>query len=737
MNKPASPAAADRGLTELARPAPATLPKKPKGQGAEELAQAGLLAAEGVEVAEAGTAASAGVLAGSSPAVTSAAPGTVITGVDSIVVAGASKSSWLLTLGIWGGTAGAISFAGGGSSAGGGANLAPTSAAGSASGSENDASISGQAAGADANGGTLTYSVVGVVPAGLTFNADGSFSYVPQAADHALAGGASRTVSFNYVVSDGSLTSSPATITLTLAGANDAPVAGALAVAGSEDDAAVTGSVAASDAEGDALTYSTSGSTPATLTFNPDGSFSYVPQPGDGTAGPGGTRLITFSYVANDGLADSAPGTVTITLNGVNDAPVANAAAASGSENDASIAGAVSASDADGHGLSYSLASAAPAGLTFHADGTFTYVPQAIDQGLDALESRVFSFDYVANDGLVDSAPATVTITVSGSNDNPVTGGAGSVAFAEDDAPITGQVPVATDIDGEAVIYKLVNTAPPGLVFNTDGSGSFTYSPQAADQALDSGETRPVTFQYLAYDGTGNSATATVTITVSGANDAPVANPSTRTGPESAAVIAGAVSATDVDGEPQTYSLVGAAPDGLTFNANGTYAYVPQAVDDALDAGESRTFTFDFTANDGSVESNAATVSFVITGVNDAPVATDGSLTGAEDDASLNGSVPTATDVDGEALTYALAGDAPAGLSFASDGTFVYVMQAEDEALDTGEARDLHLRLCCQRRHGQQRGRHLHHHRAGRRRDSVRLSQHECHPPPSCRYRSG
>src|SRR5260370_37620871 len=79
-----------------------------------------------------------------------------------------------------------------------------------------------------------------------------------------------------------------------------------------------------------------------------------------------------------------------------------------------------------------------------------------VELGRVRVGSKVITFDYVANDGTVNSAPATVTITVNGVNDAPVSGGVASASGTEDDASIGGTVPAASDVDVEPLTYALV-----------------------------------------------------------------------------------------------------------------------------------------------------------------------------------------------------------------------------------------------------------------------------------------
>ena len=140
----------------------------------------------------------------------------------------------------------------------------------------------------------------------LAFNEDGSFSYAP---DANFDGGDS----FTYRASDGTLESNLATVALTVAAVNHAPVAANNSYSMNEDS---TLTVAASagvlandtDADGDALSsVRVGGPAHGVLTLNADGSFSYTP-----TANYFGTD--SFTYKANDGLADSKVATVSITI---------------------------------------------------------------------------------------------------------------------------------------------------------------------------------------------------------------------------------------------------------------------------------------------------------------------------------------------------------------------------------------------------------------------------------------
>jgi VCBS repeat-containing protein len=167
-------------------------------------------------------------------------------------------------------------------------------------------------------------------------------------------------------------------------------------------------------------------------------------------------------------------------------------------------------SDVDGDALTAALVSGSAHGtLTVNADGSFTYTPDADYNGPD-------SFTYKANDGSTASGVATVNIGVTAVNDTPVAQD-DSYSLSEDGSltvPAAGLLANDSDGDGDALTAALVSGPAHGtLSLNADGS--FTYTPDADYNGADS-------FTYKANDGTANSPVATVDLTVTPVNDAPV-----------------------------------------------------------------------------------------------------------------------------------------------------------------------------------------------------------------------
>ena len=335
------------------------------------------------------------------------------------------------------------------------------------------------------------------------------------------------------------------------------------------------------------------------VTLNSDGSFTYTP-----AANYSGSD--SYTYKANDGTVDSNVATVNITVIPVNNPPVA-VDNAYGTAEDTVLTVATPGilandSDVDLNPLTSILVTGPSHGtLTQNTDGSFTYTPAANYNGPD-------SYTYKANDGTVDSNVATVNITVTAVNDPPVTVD-DAYSTAEDTAltvAVPGILANDTDVEGGPLTSILV-TGPSHGTLTQNSDGSFTYTPAANYNGTDS-------YTYKANDGAADSNVATVNITVTPVNDAPLAANDSYTTPQDTVLTAAApgvlANDSDVDGGPLTSMLVTGPSHGtLTQNSDGSFTYTPAANYSGSDS-------YTYKANDGTVDSNVATVSITVTPVN-------------------------------------------------------------------------------------------------------------------------
>ena len=169
-------------------------------------------------------------------------------------------------------------------------------------------------------------------------------------------------------------------------------------------------------------------------------------------------------------------------------------------------------------------------------------------------------------------------------------------------------------------------------------SSDVTYTPNADFNGSDS-------FAYTVSDGNGGTDTATVNVTVDAANDAPVANDdSASTSEDTALNINVLANDTDVDGDSLTVQSVTQGTNGSVFNNGTNVTYSPNP---DFNGGDS----FAYTVADGNGGTNSATVTVVVTAVNDAPVASDDPASTSEDTALNIDVLANDTDVDGNSLT--------------------------------------------------------------------------------------
>ncbi|MES2657777.1 MAG: Ig-like domain-containing protein [Verrucomicrobiota bacterium] len=485
----------------------------------------------------------------------------------------------------------------------------------------------------------------------LTLNASGGFTYTPNA-------GYVGADSFSYRASDGTLNSNVATATITI---NDvvsvalvngsfesgftgwtttgnqniqsawpyAPTDGTKLVGFnganttpnavlSQSFATVAGQTYVLAFDVGVLAYNTN-SQSIQLTVTGTGSLVSQSITFNGT-GTGNNRWIPqiFTFVANSPITTLAfrdqsafTQALDMTLDNVrvttgaspsNTAPVAVADSYSTNQNTALVVPATGVlsndTDAQSNPLTAVLNTGPSSGtVSLNPNGGFTYTPASGYSGPD-------SFTYRANDGLLNSNIATVTLTVNAVNTAPV---ATNDSYSTNQGtalvvPAAGVLSNDTDAQSNPLTASL-STGPSHGTLSLNANGGFTYTPTA-------GYSGPDSFTYRTNDGLLNSSIATVTLTVIAVNTAPVAtNDSYSTNQSTMLTVpASGVLANDTDAQsnPLTASVnVGPSNGTLSLNANGGFTYTPNT-------GYSGADSFTYRANDGLLNSNIATVSLTI-----------------------------------------------------------------------------------------------------------------------------
>ncbi len=403
----------------------------------------------------------------------------------------------------------------------------------------------------------------------------------------------------------------------------------------------------------------------ATVSLDEAGNLTYTPPASAQALGAGETASDSFSYTVINADGDTAQGHISVTLRGVNDAPVALSPTPSLSEDatlaltlNGTLAGDVDANDTltlsaiDGNAVTpnSSLTLASGATLAIDEVGNLSYTPAASAQTLAAGQSAGDSFTFTVADSAGASAQGTVSLTVTGVNDAPVAAPVARVVI-EDVGDVlildgllasdvdSGDSLTLSAIDGNAVTPNSSLTLASGATLAIDAGGNLTYTPF---QSLAAGEIGADSFTFTVADSAGAGAQGTVSLSVTGANDAPVAlspAPSLSEDDSLALTLNGTlgsdVDATDtltlsaIDGNVVTpnSSLTLASGATVAIDAVGNLTYTPTAAAQTLADGQSAGDSFSYRVTDPAGASAQGTVSLTVTGVNDAPVAVADSAT--------------------------------------------------------------------------------------------------------------
>ncbi|WP_206668787.1 cadherin domain-containing protein [Lacisediminimonas profundi] len=458
----------------------------------------------------------------------------------------------------------------------------------------------------------------------FSIGTDGAWTYNADSAHDEFVAGRTYTDTFTVTSVDGTQTS----VIVNITGTNDAAVLTSASINLTEADTAAAistdGSLSISDVDSEQQFVEQVGTAGSYGKFSigANGSWSYTADSAHDEFVAGQTYTDSFTVTSADGTTS----TVVINIAGTNDAALIGGTASGAVTEDATLAtgGVLTVSDPDSGEAAFApIESGTGAGqhgsFTFEAGtGAWTYT---VDNGSGAVQSLpagatlTDTFTVVTLDG----SSQTITVTISGANDGALIGTPGAASVTEDtgvndigNLVATGTVGLI-DIDAGENSFRTSVTAAPGtlgqLQLAADGSYTYTVSNEAV-QSLAVGKVKVETFAVTSLDGS----TKEISFTINGKNDlAGAQGDSYATNRNQTLIVPVALSVlgndTDADGDALSSSVVTGPEHGtLTLNADGSFTYTP-------DQGYFGSDAFTYRANDGTADSEIATVTIQVRGV--------------------------------------------------------------------------------------------------------------------------
>ena len=492
----------------------------------------------------------------------------------------------------------------------------------------------------------------------ITFSAIDSFDYLQQ--------GESATEVFSYTGVDGDGLSDTALVDVTIEGVNDPPAAGTDQVSVNEDTDLVFNPLD-NDIDldrGDNIKV-VQVSNPAgnigsalllennQVAYQTNGAFDSLPE--------GGKASETFFYQISDNQNSVDQGQVDVTINGINDAPVAQSDTFSVFE-DEEVEVDVTQNDSDvdeGDLLKVTEVISSPGSVgevKLDASGTVSY---SATTGFDSLaegESTTETFEYTVSDELGATDQADATVTVVGVNDAPVAVDDVQL-IPEDHAKTFDPTLNDSDVDNGDILTLVDAELQPGSRGEIEilPNGQILYDAKNKFDELAEGSSATESLTYTISDQVGAQSVGNVDVVIPGVNDAPVASDDQLIVSEDQIVddvdVRLLSNDDDVDNNAQL-NVSGVVDDSsnngaLMYSADsGRVVYDPVGKFDYLNEGEEEVASFTYFVSDEFGASDDGQVDVTITGSNDAPVANQDLISISPNESYTFNPADNDTDVD-------------------------------------------------------------------------------------------
>ena len=436
-----------------------------------------------------------------------------------------------------------------------------------------------------------------------------------------------------------------------------------------ENGTAAIATYTATDPEGATVTWSLTGDDAEDFTVSSDGALTFQTSPDfENPADKNADNVYDLIVSASDGNS-SGTLAVQVMVTNVNEAPtITGDATIRYAENGTAAVATYTAADPEGATVTWSLTGDAAEDFRVSSAGALTFqTPPDFENPADAGRDNVYNVTVSASDGN-SSGTLAVTITVTDLND---------VLTAEDDDATTDE-DTAVDIDvasndiapdGATLTFTLRTTPSHGTAaFKPGTTGVITYTPMTNYNGRD-------TFEYIATGDENSYDEATVTVTVTAVNDAPVVTgDATIRYAENGAAAVATYTATDPESDSVTWSLTGDDAEDFTVSSDGALTFqMSPDFETPADEGENNVYNVVVTATDSGGLSDSITVNITVTDVNEALTVSGSTAVRYAENGAAVVAAYTATDPENDSVTWSLTGADAEDFSISSAGALDFL----------------------------------------------------------------
>jgi len=545
---------------------------------------------------------------------------------------------------------------------------------------------------ADPDGDTITYSIGGGVDANLFAinSTTGVLTFIAPPDFETPADSNANGVYVVQVVASDSVSGSDAQlISMTVADVNDDPTITSAAAHSVDENQATVATVTASDPDSDALTYQITGGADAWL-FTLDSSTGVLAftsaRDFENPIDDGFDGTYEVQVTASDGNGGSNQQLISVTVENVNELPSFISAAAFGADENQTAIATVSAIDPDGDALTYQITGGADASLFSlnSSTGALTFISAPnFEAPADADLDGDYEVQITASDGNGGSDQQLVSVTVRDINELPTITSTASVNADENQASVT--TVSGTDPDGDVLAYQITGGADASLFTLNTVTGVLAFTSARDFETPTDADTDGIyEVQIAASDGNGGVADQLLSVTVQNVNEQPTITSAASVSVDENQTSVTIVDATDPDGDVVTYQITGGA-DASLFTLNSTTGVLTftssRDFETPTDADTDGTYEVQITASDNIDGSDTQLVSVTVDNVNETPTITSiAEVTVNENETAVT--TVSATDPDGDAVTYQITG---------GDDASLFTLDSTTGALAFTAARDFEL----------------------------------------------